>query len=446
MSASATITSQIQKYGAKVFRKAYIKRRNSSTGLFESDWQEITKYVKKWGKIKTSIDDVRRNKFSLNNIRLTLTNDKGTFNDYLSDASLWYNYAPRARSLIKIEAGFYEESVGSNLIYTRQEYPSDTTMFIGVIDSDINLNTNNEAIITGNSLLQIFRDYPASNLNFTLTGQTAQLAIETVRDHTDGSGNFIFRPFFNDTTSNWLIDSTTTEYLDLNTGAAQLVRDISTWEMIENLAEAENKVVFIDRFGKFHFEGRDANTTAIAYQFHGDEVDPIYGTTITKVNKYKDVIDKFYSRIIVKFDDADTSTSRVDKELTLTVSGTNNSWLYGQKNYLLENIWIQNTTSAETVRDTLYDELTVIKKEIEFNTTFVPHLSLLDKINVTYKSSLFNNKYLWDIRNWADGDEGTELFWASSDDPWDIKGEEFKISSIEIDLDNFRNTFKCREI
>ncbi len=437
-----SIESEIKKGGSKTFHKAYIKRRDKTTGLFESDWQDITKYVKKFGKVKLAVDDIRQSKFKFNNAKLVLNNNDGTFNENDKVVSIWNGYAPRERTLVKVDAGFYNESQGSNLIYSREELPTVTTMFIGVISGDVIINSNNEAYMHLNSLNQIFRDFPARNLRgFTVTGQTASGVIELIRDMTDGTGAFFFKPFFGDTVSNWDISTTTETYDNLNTGAAQQIRDLTTWELMEKLAEAESKALSIDRTGLFRFGNKNENTATTQFEFYGNVSNTEYGNTIKKINSYKNAVDKFYSRVEVKFIDEDTSSSSVIAETTMAVSGINNSWLYGQKTFKIENYFIANTTTAENIRDGLFTEVSELKNEIDFNTSFIPHLDILDKIEINYDGTQFNQSSLWDANNWDD-----ELIWDDEKTPWDLSGIEFKILSIELDIDKFESKFRCREV
>ena len=86
------INTLIKSPSSIVFRRAYIKRRNSSDGLFESDWFDISKDVKSYGKITNQIDSARRYKFTFGNAKLSMENSSGRYNPHNDLGSLWYGY------------------------------------------------------------------------------------------------------------------------------------------------------------------------------------------------------------------------------------------------------------------------------------------------------------------------------------------------------------------
>ena len=100
-----------------------------------------------------------------------------------------------------------------------------------------NLSDKNEVTFPVRPLLQIFRDFPARNLvGWTTTGFTATQFFNAVRDMTDGSSSFVFRPFFQDTTTFWSIASTSNTYANLNTSTADDVIDKSVWDIMEKIS------------------------------------------------------------------------------------------------------------------------------------------------------------------------------------------------------------------
>jgi hypothetical protein len=454
----------------KTFRRAKIKRRDAVTGLFESDWLDISTDVKSYGKVKSEIDPARLFKFSFSNAKLVMANDEGKYNPDDNEASLWNGYLNQQRTLVRIEAGYIKHSLGSSGQWVIHEYPhgalwdeaifddeysfdeaEDNVMFTGLISGDINLSDKNEVVFNIKPLTSVFQEFPAKNLTgWTSTGMTASQFITMVRDQVDGSGTYIFRPFFGDTTAYWDISTTSNVYSNLNTAGAAEVIDKTVWDIIEKLAEAENYVPYISKSGSFRFVSRASNTTTVAYEFHGaGSFDTEYGQTIKTVQSYARKISKYYSDVQVKFRDEDTSTSYVTVESTLTVSGGNNPWVLGKKVLSIENFYIPNTATASTIATTLFNEYSDLKNEITFTTNFIPHLDLLDRVSLHYDPSEVRTGSLWDQNNWApdSGALSTDLTWdASSGDSIKLQGAEFNFLSIEIDLDNFQNTFIAREV
>ncbi len=464
------INAAIKSAKASVFRRCYIKRRVLGTGLFETDWVEITDDVKSWGKVSASLDSARIYKFVFNNAKIVVKNDEGLFNPHNDDASLWYGYLNQQRTLVKIDCGFVSSStIGGH--YIVGEFPSEPlwdlaiwddprgidlwdglspTVFNGLISGDILLSDRNEVTFNIRPLLSVFQDFPARDLvGWTSSGMTASQFVTMVRDQTDGAGLFLFRPFFGDTTTNWDIQTTTTNYVGLNTSGAQQVIDKSVWEVIEKLAEAENYIPYITREGVFRFVSRAATTT-VAFEFHGaGAYSGEYGTTIKSVNSYGFRISKYYSRVQVKYAEASTSTSYEVYKAAFTVSPSSNPWVLGQRSFELENLFIQDSSAAQTVALNIFTEYSGLKNEIEFTTSFVPHLDILDRCALYYDPSAINPHTLWDQNDWSDDivSTDTDLIWDSSrGDAIRLNGTEFKFIQFEIDLDKFENKFIAREV
>jgi len=462
----SNLISNIKSHKSEVFRKAYIKRRDAVTGQFETNWYEITSNVKKWGRISQKVDDIRLNKFTFANIKLVVDNEEGLFNPHNDEASLWNGYLNQQRTLIKIEAGFIElidstfgtkrrvlfpsTATWDESLWDEETWDSGVSMFIGVISGDIPLSDSNEVTFNIKPLNSIFQDYPARNLvGWTTTGFTASQFVQMVMNQTDGSSNYIFLPFFGNTTTNYNIETTTVNYSDLNTITASGVYDKNVWEIIEKLAESESFAPFVDRQGVFNFVSRTPNTD-ISFEFHGaGSFNSNYGQTIKKVNSYGSKISKFYSRVEIKFNNADTVTSYVWQEGTFSVSPGSSSWVLGSRTLKIENFFIPDTTTAQNIASTLFTEYSTLRNEIEFTTSFIPHLNLLDRVSVYYDPSevLINN--LWDQNNWASDSTSTStdlIFDASRGDAIKLNGDEFKFLSIEVDLDNLECKYLARSI
>lgn len=467
---TATLNSAIKKNKAEVFRRASIKRRNLITGLFEDDWLEISDQVKSFGKITSQLDATRFYKFTFGNLKLVMFNDDGQFNPEDSESSLWYGFLNQQRTLVKIEAGFINRE-NVNGIWYNTEFPSgsiwdnaiwdasastwDTSItsvaFVGVISGDILLGDNNQVTFNVKPLVSVFQDYPAKNLTgWTSTGMTASQFIGMVRDQQDSSGNYIFRPFFENTTTFWDISTTSNVYGNLNTSTATEVFDKTVWEVIEKLAESENFVPYISRNGVFKFVSREANTSVTAYEFHGvGSFDSEYGQTIKSVRSYGRKPSKYYSRVQVKWRDESTSTAYEIVEASLTVSGDSNPWILGHRTLQIENFLIPTSTVANTIAQTVYNEVSQLKREIDFTTSFVPGLDILDRFSIYYDPSEVTPNSLWDQYDWAADNTSTStdlVFDNSRGDAINLTGQEFKFLTFELDLDNLENRFVAREV
>jgi len=453
----STLTKEIGKAHSRCFRRCFIKRRGAVTGAFESDWFEISDDVKKWGKIGSSVDVKSANKIKFNSVNLKFANDDGKYNSEDSPSSYWFGYANQQRTLLKIEYGFIDQSFTDG-VWSSSEFPQSSRWglskwgkfswgatsktFAGLISGDQPTSDKNEAALKIKPLTQVFVDYPAERIDgWTATGITASKFIEMLRDQTDGSSNFVFRPFFGNSVGGFDIATTTNIYPNLNTSSAKDVIDKTCWQVIEKLSQAENYIPQIKSGEIFKFGPKDITTTT-SFDFYGagtpNNEHPI---TIKKINKYGPKLSNYYSRVQLRYIDTDTETSYQTAESQIEVAGGNAPWNYGYRTFGFENTWITDTITAATITDNLFSELGALKKELDFNASFIPQLEILDFVSVTYDSSPIDGISLWDQNSWD-----TELTWdASTGDNIQISNEEFKIISVTIDLDKLETKFILRE-
>lgn len=438
---ASSIEREIKRDNSTVFRRAFIKRRELATGLFETDWQEITQDVKKWGKVSNSVDTQRVNVFKFGNVSMQLSNYTGRYNDESDQSSIWYGYASQQRTLLKIEAGFLFQSIGANGIWTNIEYPTNSVIFTGIISGEMNVTSQNDITFVVKPLSQVLADYPAKYLDLPTGGMCASAFVELLRDHIDGLGNPVFRPFFGTgTTTDWIITTTTINYGSLNPSQENGVYSKNCWEIIEQLAEVEGFAPMVNKHGQFVF-GPKGGDTVSSFEFYGVGTrNTEYGHTIKKINSLGKKFSNYYSRVEVKWKDDDTSTSTIVKDSPFFVSGTNEQWNIGVKTYKLENLWIPNSATASNIADALYADLSAIKNYINFTTSFIPHLELLSKTQISYDSSESDPFSLWDNNDWD------ELEWdANIGEPVKLLDQSVKALSVEIDLDKLETIFTGSE-
>lgn len=444
----ATLLSEVRKNYSRVFRKFFIKRKLSTTGLFESSWVELTNDVKSWGKVRKEIDPIRFNQIRFNDVMLRVQNLDGSYNPHDDEASLWFGYGAQQRSLVKIEAGFLNQTLSSGGIWTNTYLPTTPSVFYGIISGDINLSDKNEVTLPVKPLLEVFRQFPARNLTgWTSTGLTASQFMTMIRDQTDGAGGFIFRPFFQDTTTNWSIATTTNLYANLNTSTAQDVIEATVWDIMEKLSSSEDDTIYVTREGVFTFGNKDANTTTSEFNYFGSGfLNNEYGHTIKSVSRYGKKYTDFYTRVQVHFVDSKTASAYRVMETAFTVTGNNDAWNFGHRTYEFENFWIPDTATADSILGTIYNNLTSLKDQIDFKATFVPTVDILDRITVSYDSSQQGAASRWDINDWAfdDTNMANDLYWDKfGGDAIRLVDVEFKLLSVTIDLDKLETTISA---
>lgn len=441
--AFSDIKQEIKRPHSKVFRRAFIKRRLLSTGLFESEWLEITSDVKRWGSIGADVDVDKVGRLSFSGAHLVMANIDGSYNPEDNENSLWFGYASQQRTLVKIEVGFYFQWVKADGIWVNEEIPDDPTVFVGVISGNIDVSDDNEVTLDVQPLAQVFRDFPANLLSgFNPSGVTASQFMELLRDQTSG-GNYIFRPFFNDTTTYWEITSTSQVYTNLNTSSAADLHQMTVWDVVEKLGQSENFVSYITPTGKFRWVPKTVGaSTTFAFFGLGFSPNREFGHTIKRIFRYGKKLTNFYSRVSVKYLNADTNTSFVNTSLSFAINGTNTAWNLGYRTFSVENYWIPNSTVAASIAGAIFNDVASLKEEINFSTSLIPHLNLLDRVEVTFDATDFStrNEY-WDIGDWDvlkwDGSRGDAIV---------LQNQAFKVLSININLDNLESRFVCRQL
>jgi len=460
---------QIKKAKSNVVRRLFIKRRNIATGLFEDGWLEITEDVKRFGKIKKAVDSTRPYKFKLNSLQFEVANTNGRYNPHDDENSLWYGYLNQQRTLVKLECAFLdiddtskeykvlsevpETSVWDNSYYDSEGAVWDapgSIIFKGILSGDINISDSNNVVFDVRPLTSVFEDFSYSNLSgFTTTGITASQYIGILRDQTDAYGNYVFRPFFDNTVSTWNYSTTSFVYSNLNTSSSLETVDSTCWEVIEKLAEAENYVPYVSGDGTFNFVSRSSVESVASYEFHGaGSFSPTYGNTIKKISGFGYKMSKYYSRVRIKFKDQDTLTSYVTTEAAFEVGPASNPWILGDRSLDIENTFFGTSTFAQTAADNLFTEVSSLKKELTFETSLILGLDIFDRFKVYYDPTTVNTRSLWDLNNWADATNSDDhLIWDRTDgEQIRLNGQEFKFLSFETDLDNLRCNFLAREL
>ena len=264
----------------------------------------------------------------------------------------------------------------------------------------------------------VITDIPGLNAT-----QTAYDVITKIRDHTDGSGNYVFREFI--TSTSWTIQTTTNNYIfDTTTNIAAM----SCWELMNKLAEAEGYILLINRFGGIEFRNRDERTTTSQFSFYGQG---FKDQNIISLDEVKEPINKFYNYIRLKYVDADTSTSYVTAGTATTVDPSLSSWKYGVKRYEFENTYITNTLTAQNIASNLLNIYeNNINEELKLKTKFCPQLEVSDKILLNYRSYVLQDVMLWDISKWA-----TDAAYLPEDSEWaDESGENFDWTNVEFKI------------
>ena len=428
---SPSIVSLIAESRHSVFRRLHIKRRMTG-GEYESSWQAVpAQYIKSWGRVKNATDNLIVGEYQQSGVQLRFRNDDAYFNDENDLDSNWYGYYTRYRTLVRVQAGYYDISLN--------EYPSDTTIFIGIINTDFDKTSQNEITIQVDSLDSIFKEIPASSIVFpgiTTTAQRADQLIDAIKNFTDGSNNLVFQKFI--ASADWTITTGTVTYPGLNT--TTVFKSETAWSVIQKLAQAENKVAYISPTGKFNFVDRPTTTASLSYELKGlGAGHTAYGHNIISVDSLTEAVSKVYNRVRVKYAEADTETSYYTKSQSWSWGDGSTSDKYGVRTYNLDNQWLGNGTQAQAVGDAIFNAFSVLRDESHVSCKFLPHIFLGNVSLVTFQDTLQGDNVLWGQFLWGYAD------WSVNTETGGIRiNERFQILGVEHDLDNFKTIFHLR--
>jgi len=425
-----SIVSEIKKNNMRVFRRLYMKRRLAG-GDYDTTWQEIpTRYVSKWGSIDYAVDSQKPDFYNYSGANIELTNYDGYFAPQDDNKSFFYNSLTRYKTLVKIEAG-YEDASGN-------EYPTDPTLFIGLINDDLKFNQDAKIKFQCDHLTKILQEIPADRLTFSPTPQniTASQLIEKIRDFQDAGGNYFFRKYI--TSTSWHYSTTTDVYYIETTSSLQ---NKSCWELLTQIAGAENKVVYIDRVGEFYFVGKSVVSSALAFHFSGiGDSDRSYGHNIMDRVQVDENIKKVYNRVKIKFDDGDTSTSYYVRNESWQWGDSSSSFMYGVKEYSYDNTFL-NASTAGVKAESIYDEYCWPKKEVSLKAKFVPHLMVQDYVTTTYKKDRYIGSALWGYFTWGSATWGERKGYNI-----ELDNFEGKITALKHNIDQFYTEVTIREL
>lgn len=425
------------------FRSLEIRRRlDDSSGLYETNWLDITEDVKKWGNIRTELDSESFTTVRQGGVTLVCRNDLGQFDAPRNAGSYWSGYLTRYKTLVRVRAGFLSPTDGSE-IPPEPQYTTDSTstLFLGVLTEPIELNDHNEATLKVKPLTSLLEDVKASRLVVASAGAagsgqlTASEYLGRMRDVTDGSSNFILRPFLSVTA--WDVWPTSFTLTSLDTTTA--LDSQNCWEMAKKLAQSVNYGLWVDKVGTLRFAPKAA-PTAVSFVLSGyPYVDTTYGHTVKTIQRSEEDLDVLFTRVRIKFLDTDTSTSYATAESSWAVGDSSTAWLYGERTLAIENTWMSSSTAAQ-VASTLLADLNQVVDRVELTTKFIPTLNILDRCQIAYDPQQGGGT-LWDFFNWDEADWDPEI--GSS---FYFSGKDYKLIGMQQDLDKMDTRLTLREI
>ena len=421
-----SIATEINRPSSTVFRRAQIRRRQTSDGLYESTWTAITPFVKDWGHVDTSLDEPRLNRFTQAGITLRVRNNTGAFNPESISSSLWSGFMTRYRTLVRVQAG-YEDTNGTDL-------PPDPTQGIFVLDKPIPIAGDaNDVLLQCASLRSVFEEVRVRDVAGMGATASAGAMVLAIRNHSDGAGVNVFQQFI--TSTAWTIDSNSSNNYNPATTTSLEAKTVA--DFLDLLAEAEGKVWFIDRTGSFQFVARPFVTGTSLFTFEGQG---FARQNMIKLLDYYEDWDNLYTYVRLKYLEPLTSTSYVTSGTTTAVNPTNTSWRYGQRVYTFDNDFISGTTTAQAIADNFFSLTSVVRNKVRFVAKMAPQLEIHDPISVSYHSYDMATQILWDTVDW------NGFNWSTEGQNFDWTNRTFRVTSKRLDLDTFAMEFTAREV
>src|SRR3990172_1797800 len=282
-----TVNQRLVSNKTDAFRRLSIKRRlyapTDMNTQYETNWYDISDYVISLGNVRWTVDDIKYSFVKPEGVSLVCDNNRGVFDPETNQASFWNGYLTRYKTLVRLEAGFIEPNTTTEIPPANlTSNASTSTQFIGVLNEPIVTSDENQVVLNVKSLASVLEDSPANSLIVASVGAigagklTASDLMTRMRDATDGSSNFIFRPLITSTV--WSLTATTNTLTAIDTST--VLDNFSCWDLGVKLAEAQNFGLWITKIGGVNFNPK-TDILSSGFEFSGRGYqDNTYGHTI----------------------------------------------------------------------------------------------------------------------------------------------------------------------
>lgn len=396
------------------FRRCEIKRRYVSG--YESSFLDVSKYVTQWPAITFDTDSVIIGKWRRGTADLVFRNDGKQFADESMYESLFGGSLTQYKTLVKISTGLVDKT-------SMIEFPSSSSIFFGLV-SDATIGESETRFVC-NDLMQSLAEFQASNIAPSVTGLTltAVQIIQTIRDYTDSSSQTILGQFI--TSTAWQLTSTGRFYTIPTTSSLQ---GITALDVIEKLAVCENHQFFMGASGNLKFSPRKADST-VSYEFRGAGLSDV---NILSFDGLSDGVKNVYTKITFQL----SSNAFVTTQQTFNVGDNSSSWKYGQREFEFSTDWV-TTATAGSISSQLLADFAVPKKEVELSAKYITQLELLNRVTLKYYGMPTGDKTQWNNFTWGQAK-------YSGFNGGIYLNQDFYVTSIMVDMENFKTKFKLR--
>lgn len=412
----STVQQLIDSSSQRPFRRCYIKRRLTSDGTFEDDWQRIdidedtgNSRIISWGQCSIEIDSnpSEIGVFNVSSLNMIVDNSDGFFNAETSIQSFWYGYLNRKYTKIKVTVGYYDtdgSEVGEDVVFEgyvdKYTLRSDFSMSFMVLSY--------QSILTRYNIYELQQDS-------TISGQM------TITDCVSAimSQSYIQEFLPNQTISpdqDVTLAGTSEDYL------------VGTyWDVLSRLAVLSNSVIYLVG-DTFAFQSRTIGLSSV-HDFKG------VGTASPDIYSISQYDDEGGESVRVWWQASGTTISASSTDATLIKK-------YLNQPESIDLDLIDSTSDKQDVLDAYLSNWENPRPTIEFRTKFfISLINPLDRISIEYLAQLSIDTFYWDAWIWDDGS-----LWGRYIGPLNITtGDVWMVTKVTKDIDNFFFSIKAEK-
>lgn len=404
-----TLMELLRKNYQRPVRKCYLKRRYVDN-TYEADWVRIdTKeggLVTKWGQASYSINSDPGNitDFIVTGVSMQFKNTSGFWAKENNNFSYFYDDTTyiRVLSLIKIEAGYYDED--GNEVGVEN-------VFEGFVSS-ITLNQNETASVKCLSYLSIFTRYHINDLSLS-----GNMLVSEIYESIHNQAKI----------TKYLPYVAPNPFIDVTINTEELSGNY--WEVLKKIAYLSNSIPLLEGSIFKLVPRTESETIAFDFLGRGTSGDDIYG-----INEYDD---EGSERVRLHW---------IEKDGAIEKKSTNPTYLarYLGEPQEIDLVALVNTDDKNDLLTAQLAQWESPKPILAFETRFLVNLvGLLDKITVTVTGrNVVSNSGLWGEAVWNDG-----RVWGKQGGSIVIPSNyEWLVTSVSSNLDNWKTKIKCEVI
>lgn len=421
----STITQLIRSAYVRPIRKCYIKRRNITTGVYETDWMRIDNWENKdrvinWGSVSLEINHqpAEIDKFEVSNLSMVFSNNEGHFNADTFTNSIWYGYLNRKYTKLKITCGYMD---------TDNTEVGVVDIFEGVIDRVI-VGENQQARVTILSYQTILKKYDIKDLGLASAERTIENLMADIMNQTKIT---TYIPYVAATPNIANISIANPSTLEGN-----------YWDNIVYFATITNSIPLLIG-STFSFTSRTASALS-QWDFKGygsDNQPDIY------IISYYD--DEGADKVRLRFQENGGSTVSISTNATLLLKYLGDLSDGSEVEFVdMANV---KTANKQSILDTLIAEWENPRPVIEFDSKmFLNQLKPTDKVTVEViqklKYASAGRGFTWDSWTW-DEPVGNIPLWDEETGAISIvSGRTWMVVKIIKNINNWTSKIKIEEI